>query len=88
MQKKKTVQVKKKTEKLGKVDMKPAPVNSTDLWFNIFMSIFGISLFFSGVQSLGFSMGNSAQILAVVAALSGGMVLGLSLAKMWGRKRG
>lgn len=63
----------------------PAAASASDLWLNVFLSVFGISLFFSGIQSLQFDQ-SSAAVLGVVAALSGGVVLGLALGRLRSRR--
>lgn len=53
----------------------------------VFMSIFGVSLFFSGIHSLGMGEQTSASILGIIAALSGGIVIGITIAQLTARRR-
>lgn len=72
---------KPKSTKAAKTTVAPSKAGQGDIWLNVFLSIFGISLFFSGIQSLGYNRG-SAATLGVVAALSGGVVLGLAMGRL------
>ena len=61
---------------------KATPKTTVDIWMTVFLSIFGISLFFSGVHNLITGALETSHILGVIAALSGGIVIGISLTKL------
>ncbi len=57
-----------------------------DLWMTVFLSIFGISMFASGIHTLTAGAESSANLLGIIGALSGGIVIGITVAKLAARR--